>query len=418
MSENLLNGKGMLLAYRLYRKDEEIVGLIRKYKIYFVSVLMIRNYIMGKQKYTYEDVLKSFEERDYILLTPKEEYKGVTQKLQYICKKHKDKGILEISYSKLINGRGCTHCGRERTVSARTKPFDYDEAVELCSSLDFEFVDIKRENSILYIYFICNKHRDLGVQRMRRGNMKRDIKGCQYCKGNLPEWYVRQKIEELYPHIKLIGEYVNMSTPIDCHCEKHDIYWKTAPQNILYGHGCIECGKEKLSEQHIYTQEEFEYLIKSINPNVEIISEYKGMEYDVTVKCKKCGHIWTLNAQSLKSNGTRCKKCSYTYKGEDQIIAALQELNCNFIHQYKFVDCIDKRPLPFDFYLSDYNLCIEFDGEQHYKPKFGEYGFSQTQKHDQIKNEYCKSHNIDLLRIPYWEGSKIKQIIKNKLNIT
>lgn len=370
---------------------------------------------MGKQKYTYEDVFKSFEERNYILLTPKEEYKGVTQKLQYICKKHKDMGILEISYSKLMNGRGCTYCGRERTANARIKPFDYDEAIKLCEEHNFEFVDIKREDGVVYIYFICNKHKDFGVQKMRKGNMKRDIKGCQYCKGNLPEWYVRQQIAELYPHIKLIGSYINMTTPIDCYCEKHNIYYKPTPQNILYGQGCVECGKEKLSIQHTYTQKEFEDLIESINSDVEVISDYKGMEYDITVRCKKCGYIWTLNAHSLKANGTRCKKCSYTYKGEDKIIEVLQNINCRFIHQYKFDDCRDKRPLPFDFYLPDYNLCIEFDGEQHYKPKFGEYSFIQTQKHDQIKNEYCKLHNINLLRIPYLEGSNTEQIIKNNL---
>lgn len=372
---------------------------------------------MGKQKYTYEEVLKAFEEKGYTLLTTKEEYKGVTQKLKYICNKHKDKGVLEISYSKLMNGRGCTYCGRERTVTARIKPFDYNEAIELCSSLDFEFVDIKREDSIIYIYFICNKHRDLGVQKMRKGNMKRNIKGCQYCKGNLPEWYVKQKIAELYPYIKLIGKYINMSTPIDCYCEKHNVYWKTSPQNILYGHGCFECGLEKLSNYHTYTQKEFEELIQSVNPDIEIISEYRGMEYNITVRCKKCGYVWTLNAQSLKANGTRCKRCSYTYKGEDKIIDVLERLKCEFVHQYKFSDCRDKRPLPFDFYLPKYNLCIEFDGEQHYKPKFGEDNFIQTQKHDKIKNEYCESHNIELLRIPYWEGSNTEDIIKNKLNI-
>lgn len=372
---------------------------------------------MGKQKYTYEEVLKAFEEKGYTLLTTKEEYRGVTQKLKYICNKHKDKGVLEISYSKLMNGRGCTYCGRERTVAARTKPFNYNEAIELCDKHDFEFVDIKREDGIIYIYFICNKHRDLGVQRMRKGNMKRDIKGCQYCKGNLPEWYVRQKIESEFPHIKLLGKYVDMTTPLDCYCEKHNILYRPTPQNILHGQGCIECGKEKLSIQHTYTQKEFEDLIRFVNPDIEVISNYKGMEYDVTVRCKKCGYVWTLNAQSLKTNGTRCRKCSYTYKGEDRIITILQDLNCNYSYQHKFADCVDKRPLPFDFYLSDYNLCIEFDGEQHYKPKFGMDSFLQTQKHDKIKNEYCELHNIELLRIPYWEGSNSEDIIKNKLNI-
>lgn len=49
---------------------------------------------MGKCKYSYDDILKSFIERDYTLLTKREDYKNVTQKLQYICNKHKDKGIL------------------------------------------------------------------------------------------------------------------------------------------------------------------------------------------------------------------------------------------------------------------------------------------------------------------------------------
>lgn len=372
---------------------------------------------MGKQKYTYEDVLKSFEERDYTLLTKKEDYKNVTQKLEYVCNKHKDKGILKISYSKLMNGRGCTYCGRERNIQAVRKPFNYNEAIELCNKHDFEFVEIKRENSVIYIYFICNKHRELGIQRMRKENMKRDIKGCQYCKGNLPEWYVRQKISIEYPHIELIGEYKNMSTPLECHCKKHDVYWITTPQNILYGHGCVQCGLEKLSEQRTLSQEEFENMIKDVNPDLEIISEYKGMEYDITVKCKKCGYVWTLNAASLKLNGTRCKKCSFTYKGEDRIIEVLQELDVYFIHQCKFEDCKDKKCLPFDFYLPDYNLCIEFDGEQHYKPKFGEESFVKTQAHDKIKNEYCESHNIDLLRIPYWDGSITDKIIKEKLKI-
>ena len=229
---------------------------------------------MKKLKYTYEEVLKSFEERNYILLTPKEEYNGVTQKLKYICSKHKDKGVLEISYSKLMYGRGCTYCGRERTVASRIVQLNNEEAIDLCNRLDFEFVDIKREDGIIYIYFICNKHKELGIQRMRKGNMKRDIKGCKFCKGDLPEWYVRQKIEREFPHIKLLGNYVNMTTTLDCYCEKHDVYYRPTPQGILSGRGCVECGKEKLSKFHTYTQKEFEDLIANVNPNIEIISDY------------------------------------------------------------------------------------------------------------------------------------------------
>ena len=33
--------------------------------------------------------------------------------------------------------------------------------------------------------------------------------------------------------------------------------------------------------------------------------------------------------------------------------------------------------------------------------KFGQEGFETTQKHDKIKNEYCKNNNIHLLRLTY-----------------
>ena len=76
----------------------------------------------------------------------------------------------------------------------------------------------------------------------------------------------------------------------------------------------------------------------------------------------------------------------------------------------------------FDFYLPRYNLFIEYDGEQHYKPVrfFGneedaENVFKRTQEHDRIKNQYCKDNNINLLRIPYWETKNIKTIISNHL---
>lgn len=54
----------------------------------------------------------------------------------------------------------------------------------------------------------------------------------------------------------------------------------------------------------------------------------------------------------------------------------------------------------------------------YYKPKFGEENFKKTQKHDKIKNEYCKSNNIRLLRIPYWEGNNMEKIIKDSLKLT
>lgn len=67
-----------------------------------------------------------------------------------------------------------------------------------------------------------------------------------------------------------------------------------------------------------------------------------------------------------------------------------------------FDDCIDKKPLQFDFYLIKENKIIEFDGEGHFMPIFGEESFKGTQKRDKIKDIYCIKNNIPILRIPYW----------------
>ena len=65
-----------------------------------------------------------------------------------------------------------------------------------------------------------------------------------------------------------------------------------------------------------------------------------------------------------------------------------------------------------------YGVCIEYQGEQHYRPIEyfgGEESFYLQQKHDQIKRNYCKHNNIKLLEIPYWED--IEKVLNNFLFI-
>ena len=114
-------------------------------------------------------------------------------------------------------------------------------------------------------------------------------------------------------------------------------------------------------------------------------------------------------------NNYRCPYCNNS-KGEKRVLEILNKLNIDCIPQYRFKDCKFKNTLPFDFYLPKYNICIEFDGEQHYKIKecFGGLDeFINIKIRDTIKNEYCKNNNIKLIRIPYWEFDGIENIITN-----
>lgn len=78
----------------------------------------------------------------------------------------------------------------------------------------------------------------------------------------------------------------------------------------------------------------------------------------------------------------------------------------------------DIKTLPFDFYLPKYNCCIEYDGQQHFKPNGFSSGyeyFVKTVEHDRMKDQYCKDNNILLIRIRYDENAEIENILSNIL---
>ena len=99
----------------------------------------------------------------------------------------------------------------------------------------------------------------------------------------------------------------------------------------------------------------------------------------------------------------------------------LNDLNIKYIMQKRFELCKDIKMLPFDFYLPEYNLCIEYDGIQHFIPQsFGSQMdknkmFKKVKDHDKIKDRYCKKNGIKLLRIPYTRNKDIPTILEYSL---
>ena len=73
-----------------------------------------------------------------------------------------------------------------------------------------------------------------------------------------------------------------------------------------------------------------------------------------------------------------------------------------------------------DIYIEDKNLCIEYNGKQHYEytPFFhkDKEAFKRSQKRDQLKKELLEQHNIKLVQIKYdtkITEELIKEIIKD-----
>ncbi len=135
--------------------------------------------------------------------------------------------------------------------------------------------------------------------------------------------------------------------------------------------------------------------------SVKILHLLCGREFEQVLGTHLCGC------------GCPICKCS---KGEKFIERLLMDRNSNFVKQKSFDDCKFKRKLKFDFYLVDRNICIEYDGIQHFKPVrwFGGYKSFKTQKiKDEIKRKYCIDNNIKLIRFRYDDSL---ELIENYIN--
>ncbi len=183
--------------------------------------------------------------------------------------------------------------------------------------------------------------------------------------------------------------------------------------------GCPCCGKHKVVLSNCLATTHPD-ISKEWHPT----KNGKLIPYDVTYGSNKkvwwigeCNHEWDATV-SDRTHEKGCPICKES-RGEKKIKLFLKNNNINFETQKKFDRCKNTNKLPFDVYVPEHNLLIEYDGELHYKSSEyfgGEEKLKSTQLNDQIKNEYCKNNNIPLLRIPYWELKNIEKILINKLH--
>lgn len=201
--------------------------------------------------------------------------------------------------------------------------------------------------------------------------------------------------------------YVNAHTKIEiiCRIEGHEPFLIT-PNNHLSNHGCPSCGGNKKLTNSIFIERAnkvhgvgtYDYSkVNYINNYTEVVIICHNHETPYEFKQQPNNHL----------QGQGCPKCN-NYKGEIEIRNFLIENKIEFEEQKRFDDCRNILPLPFDFYIPKYNLCIEYDGIQHFQ-NTNWYGkltetemienFQGYQFRDNIKNEYCEKNGINLLRL-------------------
>lgn len=348
--------------------------------------------------------------------------KFIKSKIGIICPSH---GLFAQFLSDHLNGHGCPKCGKE-SMSKRTR-INFKTIIER--------IELKHGNKYTYKNLYDNNNLNLktildincpyhgGFKQKTVGHLKFGCKKCgkeisnQKQSRNKDEFIKKanEKWDEFYNYDKFI--YILSSTKSIIICPIHGEFQQTP--NIHLRSGCKKCGYEKLSNKM-----KMEY-----NKFFNICNEKHNFKYDycesiyvnsrtkIKIKCPVHGYF-NQNSQAHFS-GSGCPSCNES-RGELAIRNFLESKPVDYIREKQFDNCLKTLPLPFDFYLPKYNLCIEFDGIQHFKPLIffgGENALEYRKNNDEIKNQYCMNNNINLLRISYKEIKNVENILKKELKI-
>ena len=320
---------------------------------------------------------------------------------------------------------GCPHCQNIRNSEKQRKSLEefIKQAKTIHGDLydysDFNYINTKTKSIIK-----CNRCGKTFLQAACKHLIGH---GCPNCNSKQQHLDQRKTKEQFVKEAQIVHgdkynyevvQYMTGLTKIKIFCNKCKEYFYQTPVAHLQGQGCPKCRIVYQHEKQKMPKAEFIKRAEQIHlNNMYDYSEikYQSARKKVKIKCNKCNqYFWQTPSKHLSGQG--CPHCVIS-KGEVKIKDWLIQNKITFIKQCFFNDCKYKARLPFDFYLPDYNTCIEFQGQQHYTPV--RFAKSQTLKEaeealrinkirDGIKKEYCKKNGIILLEIKYDENIEEK----------
>lgn len=361
-------------------------------------------------KLTDEEFKKRLIEKGYIDYTPLEEYTNLKTKIKFkhnICNEN-----WIVSPDHLLNRNvQCPYCQGRRLSEMMIKQKVKDNLGE-----EYKYINgyVNEHTKMVVKHITCNTEYEV-----KPNQLKYKTGLCPTCfeiKENdskllYTELEFKKKIEELtYNEYSVLEEYKGTNTKIlfkHVSC-KHT--WKVTPDNFIRNNSrCPKC--RTYIGQKISNLETFKEEVKDlVGDEYKVVGEYKNALTKINIFHTVCNNTYPVRPCDFK-DGNRCPYCKRS-TGEEAIIKFLEENKITYKPQYKFKDCKDKNPLPFDFAIlenQEVKYLIEFDGLQHFEPIEyfgGQESFEKQKLHDKIKEEYAKNENIPLIRINRIEDIK------------
>lgn len=382
------------------------------------------------KRLTYDEVKRFIEvESDSGCKMLSSEYKNNHTKIEIQCSCG-DVFLTSFSEFKTSTKKQCNKCSyaeQSKMVMLKYEDvFNYIENNTKCTLISSTYKGIQHHLDFLCE---CGKKFKAPFQSFQNGKIT-----CNDCairdrsKKQAHDYsYVKHFIEiESNSGCKLLSEeYINNSTKMQFECECGNEFQASWAHFRKTTRRCKECSKLRKSESQRSNTSEFKTKVfELVGDEYDVLGEYVRARDKIKVRHNICGGEYYVTPDNFL-RGKRCPQCKESV-GESEVRDCLDFMSIKYIHQHSYDDCRNIRPLLFDFYLPDYNLLIEYDGEHHYEPvDFAGKGCTHaddkleyTKQNDSIKNQYCKDNDIQLLRIPYWDFDNIKEILDKHINQT
>lgn len=335
----------------------------------------------------------------------------------YLCSKcgTESMGTLD----KIKRNKGCIYCKGKQISNSELLSKD---KILFALKQNNQYVDIIGEykGKNIECQLKCNKHNIVFNKRPASFlyfkskicpeciKENKSIKSRKYTLDNIRETLEGLDYQWLNP-----DEYKNASSSLLLKCKKCDKISKANITSLINGRKCKKCsGLSKKSTEDFKKE-----IFNLVGNEYVVLGEYENNKSPIRMKHIVCGHEWDTLPTNFLYNEHRCPKCNKS-KGEKAIANYLIDNKIKYISEYSFDDCFYKKKLRFDFFLIDYNTCIEFQGQQHYISvdyMGGKDDLEKRQKRDYIKREYCKLNNINLIEIPYFQIQNIKKFLDKEI---
>lgn len=337
----------------------------------------------------------------------KVDYKGNKTKVCIICPIH---GEFWQTPDIHLRGCGCKICGYNTMKSKQRKSQEtFLKEITKMYGNRYDFSKVEYVNDQTKVCIICHEKDEFGEEHgeflVTPNNFLKGRK-CPKCQKRAKltkEVFVKKSKlvhEDKYDYTE--SEVHGIDTDVKIVCPIHGEFWQT-PYKHMMGRGCPKCGNIK---KGISNRNDFSELKDKFNKIHNFKYDYSqakyvGLDTKIKIICPIHGEFWQF--PYIHSKGCGCPKCNES-KLEKEIRELLENRKINF--DYRNRKLIWLNGLELDFYLPKYNIAIECQGIQHFKPtNFGKtknekkllLEYEKTIERDDKKRKLCKENGVKLL---------------------